>query len=105
MAEQVLTAVPELALALVPPLHVAAQGLDGDRIERKRPAAIVRLPVGVLGLSCDHHAGITGGESRVVQVQVAPPQPGQLAAAQTGSADQQPERGVLVRPGVLDERT
>jgi hypothetical protein len=53
VAEQVLAAVTELALPLVPAPDVLAQGVHRDRVEREDASTAVRLAILIEGVSAD----------------------------------------------------
>ena len=51
----------------------------------------------------DDHAGNGGGDGGVVEVDVDPAQPGQLAAAHAGGGDQQPQGVQTVVTDMVEE--
>jgi len=95
--------VTELLFSLVPAPDVLAQRVHGDRIEGEGSAAVVGFAVLIDGVPADHDPGVASADPRVLQIEVDPAKLGQFAAPQPGRADEQPQRGVRVRPYVPDE--
>ena len=55
-------------------------------------------------LVVDDHAGNGGRDGGVVEVDVNPAEPGELAAAHAGRGDQQPQGVQTVVPDMVEER-
>ena len=84
-------------------LPVVSQRLQGDRVEREATPAPLGLGCRVMDLVVDDHPGNQRGDGRVVEVDVDPAQPGQLAAAHAGGGDQQPQGVQAVVTDVIEE--
>jgi len=91
-------AVLGLALAL------SFQRRKRDGIEGEAASGPLGLRFRVMHPVVDDHAGNGGGDGRMVEVDIDPPQPGQFAAAHAGGGDQQPQGVQAVVTDMVEER-
>jgi hypothetical protein len=82
---------------------VVAQRLEGDRVKGEAAAAPLRLGRRLVHAMVDDHPGDQRRDGGMVEVDVDPAQPGELAAAHAGRGDQQPQRVQPVVEEVLQE--
>jgi hypothetical protein len=84
-------------------LALGVQGRKRDRIQGEAAPAAPGLGCRVVDLVVDDHPGNGGGDGGVVEVDVDPAQPSQLAAAHAGGGDQQPQRIQAVVADMVEE--
>jgi hypothetical protein len=73
-------------------LSVVGQCLEGDRVESKAAPGPLGLRCRVVDLVVVDHPRNQRRDGRMVEVDVDPTQPGELASAHAGRGDQQPQR-------------